>query len=84
MASALPADIPPRYMSASPLKYRKRSPVALAEMGDESIPLRSFPGTCSRLSGSGSVLQELIKSLPGNYAHAHTSNVTVPGCVDDG
>lgn len=72
MASALPADVPPHYMSASPLKYRKRSLVALAERGDESIPLHSFPDAYSRLSGLGSVLQELIKSLPGTYAHTHT------------
>jgi len=83
MASALPADMPPHYMSASPLKYRKRSPVTLAEMGDESIPLHTRSGACSRMEGLGSVLPELIKSLPGNYAPAHTSNVTVPGCVGD-
>lgn len=68
MASASPADVPPRYMPASPLKYRKRSPITLAEVGDESIPLH--PGTCSQLPGLGSVLQQWIKSLPGTIPAA--------------
>lgn len=74
MASASPADTPPRYMPASPLKCRKHSPVTLEEVGDESILLHS--GTCSQLSGLGSVLREWIKSLPGSWAPA--SDGTIP------
>lgn len=62
LAPALPADIPPHPPSAPPLKHRKPSPVALAGMGDESAPLHSLPGARSQLP----ILQELIKSLPGN------------------